>query len=214
LDASIEILIERRHKNLRTAKKEREERLKAAKEAARDARLESLRLDIEFTQTRGNVNAEIRARQALIRRLTKLKASVERGTNAWKEYRNAIAAEKEAIKKLREEQKGKRDAARELFFEFLQAQQSFVSTLLSNVLPAGVLGLALGGGIVPPTPPSSSVAAAAQTSANAQRGATQGQTASMIEILRQILIVLKGQSSTHPEAQRQRRTGSAVMDVM
>lgn len=60
------------------------------------------------------------------------------------------------------------------------------------------------------------LAARAQIQAGAPRGTTQGQTQTVIEILRQILRVLQvqGRATADPEARFNRASGSAVMDIM
>lgn len=112
----------------------REERKRAAREQRARIR-ERLELDIEFASIVGNRRAEINARERLIAALKREQALVKRGTNAWRELRNAIAREREEIRKLRGEQDRRVGDFKQMAFEFLREQAGFVSTLASNVIP-------------------------------------------------------------------------------
>ena len=214
-DAAIKQLTAQRKKNQQQIREARRERLQRQKEAAREHREESLRLDIEFAQTTENVGSEIAARKRYRSFLRKLYNQAKGDWLERKRLRNMIAQETQSIKELQEAQKKKNNAGKELLFAFLQTQQGFASTVMSNLLPAGVLSGALGGQAAP-SAPGPGISQWSQTQAAGERTTTSGQTATMIEVLRQILRVLQYQSrgSAHPEARHQRAMGSAAMDMM
>lgn len=203
-------LREQRRQQIKDQAQERFERLKS-----------SIELDIEFAQITGNKAAEIRSRQQEIRILQERIRHVKRGTADWKELRNAIAEQKEEIKKLKGESEDRGKAFAELTFSFLQQQQGFAANLLGNLIPSGATGGLVGGttaGGIPIQPALPSPAAGVRTAAAISTGEAwaRGDVKTQIVLLRQILSVLETghRQAQHPEARQQRRTASAFMDVM
>ena len=137
-----------------------------------------------------------------------------------------IAKEKQAIKDLQKETRDRTKAMQELQFEFLQAQQGFAATLLSNLLPTAAIAGTVGGTAIStptiqiPHPagggPQVDLSRQAQVSAARDRGVTQAQMGTLIDLTRQMIRVLHSIAGDrqHPEAQHQRRTSSAVMDTV
>lgn len=105
---------------------------------------ERSQLNIEFAQISENTNAEIKARQAEIRRLKNLQAHVKKGTLEYLRLRNLIAEQQKAIDDLRKKNKETADTFRQMTFEFLTRQQGFAATVMGNLVPGG---LNLTGGI-------------------------------------------------------------------
>jgi TP901 family phage tail tape measure protein len=181
---------------------------------------ESIQLDIEFAQITGRRNLEIAAHQREIRRLQRLIAETKKGTVEYKRLRNQIAEQRRAIRELRKEEDEHNRAFRELVFAQLQRQQGFATRLLGNLIPLGASGL------VGPSPPQPAEGAGRQVASTLERqtalaqaqGAapTRGQATVEIDILRQILHVLREiqRGRAHPEAREQRARAGAAMDVM
>lgn len=222
------------NKELKDLRKRQAEELAQERKDARDRRRESLQLDIQLAQARGDTRAEIRAREAYIRFLQRLTHLVRRNSNAHKQLLIEIQNERNAIKDLKKETKKRNDDLKSLEFEFLQAQQGFAATLLSNILPFGAIGgtvggrgaRSTGGGVSTPTLPGGVFgeeparlgrrlqgATAEAFAAGGPRPASQGQMATLIHLNRLLLAVLKhiDQGSHHPEADHQRKVQSAVM---
>jgi hypothetical protein len=191
-------------------------------QAIQDTINKKLDLKIQIAQAQDNVAAELRARRAKLAQITKelvaAKKAFGKNSVAWLELKAAQAEQIAAIKELENQNKtdGK-DAgksAQQFFFEQLQAQQGFASNLLGNLIPrdqtAGLVGnpsptTGPGGGI--------SIAASVQEG-KAQGGPSAGQASTTNELLHRILQQLKHLNGTDaaPEARRQRRQGTAIMD--
>ncbi len=143
----------------------------------------------------------------------------------WKELRNERAREEQAIKDLKKQTDTRNRAAEQLAFSILQEQESFVGRLLSNLLPTSAVAGTVGGTAaavstptaVVPRPPASTgpgpaVSAAAQVSQGAG-GATSGQLATLIILMRQLVGIVGGKKAAprHPEATYQTYTSSTEM---
>ncbi len=184
---------------------------KEAQDQQRQNLIKSASLDIDFAQTVGNRTKEISAREALIVQLKKEQQTVKRGTVEWKQLRNDIAAQNQAIKELN----GERDKQKNLFatatFDFLQAQQGFASNLLGNLIPGGATGGLVGGGDAVGAALNPVAGAAG---ASAKSGPTAGQANSTNHLLSLILEGIKRLNGTAaaPEAQRQRSGQNAIFD--
>jgi hypothetical protein len=217
-------------------KRLREERKKAredARQAARDAQqthLEAL-LSIAETTTgksddRKRLEALIRFDEEQIARLKKLRHRTREQNAQLDAYRVDLAQRNEALRGLAAEQKKGRTFAQDAF-TFLQTEKGFVSNLLGNLIPGLATGL-VGGSA--PTSPANAVprqvpggfeqprgalqAASAAAAADRTRGPSSGQANTTNELLRKILqgIHQLGRTSEHPEAKKQRHTGSSAMD--
>lgn len=227
-NAAIKALQAERRKNLQAAKEAAAEALAQQKAEA----LEALRLQVQIAEAEDNEKKQIAALERLIRAEEKQLAQMKKETNAKKRLRLQIAQDKAELRRLKGEAEDQGSAARD-FFQFLQRQQGFGVSLLGNLFPGGAASGALGVGPTRaggPTPPiadlfpfgagpggiTSDFSAAAQQAAGAPRATTQGQTQTMIEILRQILRALQvqGRNTADPEARFNRASGSAVMDIM
>jgi TP901 family phage tail tape measure protein len=201
-------------------KKNRAERQKEAFER----RQESLDLDIRIAQDKENVNAEIAALEAKNRSIRKRIAETHATGLALKRYQAEIEDNNARIRELRKAKKKEGDEGKALAFEFLQAEQGFASTLLSNLLPTGTIAGTVGGGgiatparargagvVIPPADFATAVHQRGQqaaVTAGAGRGATAGQMGTLITIARHqsaLLSRLVAQRS-HPEASTQRHT--------
>jgi len=181
----------------------------AAQAERRQQLLQGINLDIDFAQINDNQTAEVNARKRLIAKLRDELALVKKGTNAYKEIRNAIAEQNKAIAEITAEKRKQGQSFAQASFEFLQAQQGFASNLLGNLIPSGATGGLVGGGISQALQP---VAGAAE--ARSQSGITAGQGNATNHYLRAILDQLKelnGETKA-PEATRQRRASGALMD--
>jgi TP901 family phage tail tape measure protein len=215
-------------RDLRELRKQKREQFRA-----------SIELDIELAQTRENVAAEIRERQKLITALKQEQRMVRRGSVEWKRLRNEIAAEQKAIKDLQKQNEERRDAARDLFFSFLQAQQGFAANLFGNLIPLGAGGLVgntspTGGGAATPLgarprfetgpmlgagvggrPSDALDRAAATGAARTAGGMTAGQAATMIKLMGDLLIATRAlnRGNAHPEARHERQRQASAMDV-
>lgn len=217
--------------------------LAAAAEERREEVRESITLDIEFFNIRGNEKAEIRARQRLIANIQKeidaikkQKNLTQEKRNRLKELRNEQASERAAIKELQGEKEKSNDALQGLMFEFLQTQQGFASNLLGNLIPGFALKGLVGGGSAPTPVTSGSnipgglgggdqgffgigggplLGLQAQT-ASRSSGPTYGQAATEVSVLQEMLRVLRAIASgrAHPEAGNQRSRQSANMDII
>lgn len=197
---------------------------------------ESIQLDIEFAQTRGNQNAEIKARQREIARLRQLQKHTKSGTVEYKRLRNAIAEQEKAIADLRKQTASRNDALGKAMFEFLQRQQGFASNLLGNLIPTGLTGglvgnvspgaqTAIGPSLVPSAqrPLAPGVTATlvpvdrslATVGADKTTGPTRGQATVQVDLLRQILLTLHEiqRGRAHPEARRSHAHNHASFDV-
>jgi hypothetical protein len=208
-------------------KAEEAKALRDARKQANETRQESLQLDIQFAQTTGTEGhraPEIRAREALVRELRREQAATKRGTVEWKKLRNEIAAEQAAIKELRKQQADRQKEFQTLSFGFLQAQQGFASSLLSNILPTSALAGTVGGStslaITTPTsperqrPPDVGAGLGAQAAISASpRAVSASQMGTLIAISRQMLVVLERLSGAkdHPEATSQRIAATTTM---
>jgi TP901 family phage tail tape measure protein len=180
-----------------------------------EEREDALRLNVEFAEITENRRKEIAARERLIAFLQEEQRKVRRGSNEWRKLRNEIARERKEIERLRGEAKDRRRSFRELTFEFLQAQQGFAATLLSNLIPIGaaagtVGGRGAGAAERPLLPAAARPQAAVEREAAVARardgGPTRTQASVEIDVLRQILQVLREIRSgrSHPEARYQR----------
>jgi TP901 family phage tail tape measure protein len=197
--------------------RQEEDALRAQQRADAAARREEgINLDIAFAETTGNVAREIAARERLIALLRKQQKAVKKGTNEWKNLRNEIAVQQQAIKdaqKQSEDNQNTGQSAQQFFFEQLQAQQGFASNLLGNLIPrdqtAGLVGTPS------PTGPSGGISLAASVQeGKSTAGVTSGQVSTTNAILQRILKQLEhlnGVDST-PEAKYQRGQGAAIMD--
>lgn len=215
IEASNRLLIQL----LQDIKRDKEQMARDAAAALRTQQtniLEGIRLDIGLAETTGNVGREISARQRLIAALKKAQGMVKKGTLEWKRLRNEIAEETAAIAELRGEKKDQGEAFAGLAFEFLQKQQGFAANLLGNLIPGFATGGLVGGSQA--QAPENLVSPTAQIQAQATggkvAGPTFGQAATEVDILKEMLRVLRAIQSgrAHPEAGFERVLSSAVMD--
>lgn len=206
---------------------------------ARDRIIESIELDVELAEINENTNREIALRRKLIKALEDQIKHEKGNTLRIKELRNEIARQKQAIRELQQEEKGRADAGRRLQFEFLQRQQGFAANLLGNLIPLGnvaglvgnvqISGLGTDDDIVTSGPrigrPGSGIprpgvpggagginAAMAVGSVDGQPpGPTRGQGTAQIELLRRIVRLLEDikTGDTAPEAKRAKKLGGA-----
>jgi hypothetical protein len=207
-------------------------RLKEERREERDSsRVESAQLDVELATTRAggtgenrtqaSINSEVRARQRLIAALRKAQDHVRRGTNEWKRLRNEIVQEQAAIAALRKQEDTKQAdvlAIKKQEFEFLQTLSGFTTNLIGNLIPGGATGLV--GGSTPTGPGPADVGAkpggagtrpmAGVTTRPVSTAQGNTQIALLREIRNQLHKLNTGQA--HPEAQFQRKQGSASGD--
>lgn len=137
------------------------------------------------------------------------------------------AQRNQALRELADEtNKGKTDAQKllEAEFAFLQTQQGFTASLISNLIPGGLTG-GLVGGSQPTTPAGAQIPSVGtvpgrigtvghQTAAVGPRPVSQGQGNTQIALLREIRNLLRklNMGIEHPEAKNQRADASAAMD--
>jgi TP901 family phage tail tape measure protein len=218
----------------------RDEAAKERERAAEEARQRALArfdLDIELAEITENEAKEIRARRAKIKALQAqlaLEAQAHgKNTLLYKQLRNEIAREKEAIDDLKGEQDDATSAARsfaQATFEFLQAQQGFAANLLGNLIPrAATAGLVGGSAAAPLVSPQGAEtlnrpgvvpvdfglrAQQGIAEARSQGGPTSGQAQTTNGLLSRILkeLVDLNQADKTPEATRQKRRANAAMD--
>lgn len=187
-------------------------------------RIESAQLDVDLAsitssqsdavRSTASINREIAARQRLIAALKKAQSDTKRGTVAWKQLRNQIAEQRQAIADLKKE-RGKQQQDVESFrkqeFQFLTEQQGFASQLAGNLLSGAIpTTTATGGGVstlrVPPIRPPSTAAAAQALRERANRGATAGQMTILISAVNKTNALLNDLKAGvgHPEARSNR----------
>jgi TP901 family phage tail tape measure protein len=219
--------------------RERTEALVEAAKAAREARktaaqslIQSIELDIGLAETRDNVAGQIAGKERLIAALKKAQDLEKRGSVAWKEYRNQIAATNKEIDELRGTVGERNRAFASLSFEFLQTQQGFAANLLGNLIPGGA-SAGLVGNVSPPTAAGLStvratgnpgvwgtagpINGAISTEAAVSGGAaapTAGQMATLIQINQRMLESLEGvrRGAGHPEAKHSKATQAGGHD--
>lgn len=104
-----------------------------------------LNLDIEFAEITGNRKLEISLRRKLIKALEDQIKHEKGNTNKIKELRNEIARQKQAIKEVDKEAKGRLDAFQKLSFTFLQTIAGFNANLIGNLIPFSASGGLVGG---------------------------------------------------------------------
>lgn len=190
---------------------------KQQQENIREFATPAIDLRIRIAEARDNIAAQIRLRRqrlALIsKELAKLKNAGKKNTLEWLELKAQQAEEAAAIRDLQGQTKEKNNAFANLAFEFLQKQQGFAANLLGNLIPGFATAGLVGGQdqVQPPTPVD---AIRAKAAGSRQTGPTFGQMATEVDILREMLRVLKAIQSgrAHPEAGLQRAQMSAVMD--
>ena len=181
----------------------------AAQAERRQQLLQGINLDIDFAQINDNQTAEVNARKRLIAKLRDELALVKKGTNAYKEIRNAIAEQNKAIAEITAEKRKQGQSFAQASFEFLQAQQGFASNLLGNLIPSGATGGLVGGSVQGALAPVSSFA-----DGQSKSGPTAGQaqtTNAKLQVIIDQLTELNGGTKA-PEATRQRRASGALMD--
>ncbi len=223
--AAIHDLTVERQKSISATREFVEQQKQADRERQKliaDRQLERADLDIQIANAKGNVNAEIAAREARIR-LDKIRIANVRGDIVLKKQLQLdIAQQRKAIDDLRKEQAKKNEASRQLQFEFLQAQQGFAANILSNLLPTSAVAGTVGGGAIStatnigPGPADFATAAhqrgkpigdLASTSATAggPAGVSAGQFSALLHIPRAQLVVLQRLAgvSASPEANHQ-----------
>jgi hypothetical protein len=180
-----------------------------------------LQLDVDFFKITGNRGAEIQARQRLIAQLRKEIKAIRGNRILLKEKRNELAQEIKDLNDLKGTTKDRGKAFKTAAFEFLQTQQGFAANLLGNLLPSGATAGTVGGGAAQASVlprPSPAAALSEESQISEARGAvpSRGQAASEIEVLRQILRVLKDvhRGTGHPEARfAQIAHGASRMDI-
>lgn len=203
-----------------------------------DRAAESNQLDIEFAQLTDNRQLEVRARLREIARLKKLQALAKNDIIERKRLRNLI---QQQIKAINEITTATKNMGAALTFQFLTTQQGFAANLLGNLLPIGAIGNTVGGNLArgggprgdgvrtsiiggPGTPGAvggrvvgggvNNAAAAAAAAGGGIAAPTRGQQSVELELLRQILAVLRHMASNakHPENKRQQQQAKAAMD--
>ncbi len=191
---------------------------RAARVGAAEAQVTKASLDAQIAETLGRPKDQIAA-------LRRENAALEAERKLWvgntvkqKEITLEIARNNAQIKDLKKQQDARNNAANELGFSFLQAQQGFAANLLSNLLPGGAARAALTPQVAPPAAPvpgpgAALASGAAVSSAGAVGGATQGQFSQLIEISRAMLLALQNLTTAtrHPEARYQRGVSAADM---
>lgn len=191
---------------------ELQDRRRQARQEARERQRESLALDVQIAEATGNRAAEIRARNAEI---DFLKAQIRQTRKNSLQRKRLILELRQAQAELREltEEKKKTNRFAEEAFSFLQTQQGFAANLLGNLFPSSAVSGLVGGSQEQTTPTSR---LKAETQAGRAGGPTFGQAATEVDILRQVLQVLREiqKGKAHPEATYQRTSGGAAMDVM
>lgn len=209
----------RANEEIEQAKEDLKEERRRERREERERRRESLSLDVQIAEARGNQAAEIRAREAEIAFLKEQIATTRAGSN---QRKRLILEIQQAERELRELQGAKKDAnnaAAEFFFSQLQAQQGFAANLLGNLITGPTAGLV---GVPSPTADRANIpdlgarvgAEVGAATGRAQIGPTAGQTNAEIDILRAILNQLKVLNGSHdaPEAINQRKSMSASGD--
>lgn len=225
------------------AQKDIDETRKAIRDAVLQQQADLRRgveLNIEFFSTIGNISREIAARQRLIKLLKRAQKLTEKGSNEWKEYRNAIAKEQQAIKDLKEQTKERDRAAQSLIFTFLQSQQGFAANLFGNLIPGfatgGLVNSATGGGATSTARGGAILKGAGGDAArgfggglggaliknaqeqnlNRREGPSQGQMSELIEVNRQIVRLLAriAGDTRHPESKRSKMSSRAMLDIL
>lgn len=183
----------------------------AAREKRRQTIRQSISLDIDLAQITGNQSAEVSARKRLIAKLKEELALVKKGTVAYKEIRNEIAAQNKAIADMNAEKRKQGQSFAQASFEFLQAQQGFASNLIGNLIPGGATGGLVGGG----SPVQAALTpAAGLADGQSKSGPTSGQAQTTNAVLLRILDQMKilNGSRAAPEAWNQYAAQQAVMD--
>lgn len=209
-----------------------------AKQAAEDEASEKLDLRIQLADATGNVKAQIAAHRAKLAAITaelvKLRRQHKKNTVEYLRLKVAQAEEEAAINDLKGQTEKNNNAAQELIFAFLQAQQGFAANLIGNLIPGGATGGLVGGGGAAgpaagtvgrdvtgerggvqgaPTPDRGIQGESAKAEAR-ERGVSSGQGSTQISLLRDIkrLLVLLNSRAGHPEAKHQKTTSNATMD--
>jgi len=192
---------------LRRELEERQERIRRGVE-----------LDIELADINENTRRRINLRLKLIAQLKREAKVLKLTGNALKENRNEQARIRKEIEELRGEQKDTGDAFGKLAFEFLQTQQGFAATLLSNLLPTGATAGTVGGAqpVVPIVGPAPAVTKEAGIAQAREGGISAGQMSTLIGLTRQMLLVLKDvhRGTGHPEARYQRVSSGAAQEFL
>lgn len=181
------------------------------RQAARERQRESLRLDIELAEATGRRGAEVRARNAEIDFIQEQIRQTRKGSLQRKRLILELRRAQEELKEITQE-KEKTNEFADQAFKFLQTQQGFASNLLGNLIPGFATGGLVGGSQAQAPTPTSQLQAESAVSRTA--GPTFGQAATEVDILKEMLRVLKNIQSgrAHPEAGFERVLSSAVMD--
>lgn len=192
--------------------------------------IDSATLDVEFFNTTEQVNKEIAAKRRLIALLKRAAKDEKTGSNAWKEYRNQIAATQKEIDELIKTKQASNDQFQKLSFEFLQAQQGFAANLFGNLIPQGATAGLVGNvsqattaaafagptGIGKGAAVGTDVGEAATVAASIGKGPTSSQMSILISVARSIAEGIAKQNArmAHPEANKSRVRESASQDAV
>lgn len=192
---------------------ELKEQRRRERQEARERQRESLQLDIDLAEVTGRRGAEVRARQAEIAFIKEQIRQTRAGSLQRKRLILELRQAQEELKELSQEKEKTNTFAQEAF-GFLQKQQGFAANLLGNLIPSGATGGLVGGSQAAPPTPTSQLKAESQVGRTG--GPTFGQAATEVDILKEMLRVLKSINGerAHPEARYQRASSGAAMDVM
>jgi hypothetical protein len=207
--------IAQREENLR--EKRRRERERARDRAAE--LVEILDISAQIAEVEERTGDQIRFLELEIKALIRQRKLEDETSVEYKRLTLAIARKRKELKELKDEQNKVNREAQAVAFAFLQQQQGFAATLLSNILPGSAFAGTVGGGAIAPAVPPPLITPQAAVVTAAQKGAgpaspTAGQQATVIEILRQILNALLRQRRSFGAAHHQTSVGGATADIL